>query len=164
MNFFHALKASSFAEKLSEAAGFDFNAALASGDVNALKTLIESVATEAKAGAAKPATDAAAQIATLTTALESATAENAKISAENKTLAGTFAAAGITLPAAVEGADQIAANKAALESHIKIAASGVLAKTGHTAIENVVTAPRLTGRQLLVASISASIAKLKAQS
>ncbi len=153
MKFFAAIKSADFAAKLSAAAGFDFATAFAAQDVNALKAHIEAENAKAVAAAVKPDAALTEQVATLTAGLESA-------HAENETLTAALSGIGFTIP------EDHATTKAALEAHIKIRAAGVLAQTGHPAIETApgarTEASSLTGRALVEARIAASIAKLKA--
>jgi len=165
MKFFAALKTAEFAAKVSSAAGFDLDAAIKGGNENALKDFIAAQVSAAVTTASKPATDAAAQIATLDTALASATDTNATLAQQNEVLLGTLTAAGVTLPKAADAsttADQIAANKAALDAHIKVRAQGILAQTGHPALASVAEDAKPTGRAAVEAKINASLAKLKA--
>lgn len=157
MKFFAALKSAEFAAKVSAAAGFDIEAALKSGNEAALKEFIA-----AQVAAAKPDDKLTAQVATLEAALQSATAENA-------TLTGTLNAVGVKFPAHAEGTtseEQIAANKTAMEAHIKIRAQGILAQTGVPAVADVPTTPAAVkpqGRDLVVASFEAGLLKLNAR-
>jgi len=161
MKFFAALKSADFAAKLSAAAGFDFDAALASGDVNALKAHIDAAVSSAVANATKPDAALAEQVGTLNAALESATAENA-------TLTGSLSAIGFTFPESPETStkdERIAANKAALEAHINVRAQGILAQTGHPALAEVVEPSKdeiktanLTGRDRYTADFNRQLA------
>lgn len=161
MKFFAALKSADFAGKLSAAAGFDFDAALAAGDTNALKAHIDAAVANAVANAAKPDAALTEQVGTLNAALESATSEN-------ETITGSLAAVGFTFPASPETStkdERIAANKAALESHIKVRAQGILAQTGHPALAEIPDAPKpeaaaanLTGRDRYTADFNRQLA------
>jgi hypothetical protein len=169
MKFFAALKSADFAAKLSASAGFDFAAAQAAGDVNALKAHIEQAVAAAVATASQPAADAASKVDTLNAALEAATKENATTTAAHSALTESMTAVGIQLPQladTVTRAELVTSYTAAINDHIKIRACGELAKTGHppVAAAPAPEATRPAGRALLESTIAASLAKLKAKS
>ena len=169
MKFFAALKSADFAAKVSAAAGFDFEAALKAGDVNALKTHIESAVAAAVATASQPAADAAAKVETLNAALEAATKENAAIHEAHEVITRSLTSIGFQFPTVTDTqttADKIETHRVAFENHLKIRAAGELAKTGHPPVSAAVSpeATKPAGRALLEATIAASLAKLKAKS
>jgi hypothetical protein len=169
MKFFAALKSADFAAKVSAAAGFDFDAAIKSGDVNALKTHIASAVAAAVTAANQPAADAAAKIDTLNAALEAATRENTATTTAHSALTESITAVGVQLPQladTVTKAELVTSYTAAINDHIKIRAAGELAKTGHppVAAAPAPEATRPAGRALVESTIAASLAKLKAKS
>lgn len=134
MNFFTSLKTAEFAAKLFSAAGLDLAAIAKAGDENALKAHLESAIAAAVAAApAKVDAELTTKVGTLEAALTSAKATNDAVTA-------ALGDVGFKAPAAKadETPEQAqAAFKAALESHIKIRAQGILAQTGHAAVAEV---------------------------
>ena len=153
MKFFAAIKASDFAVKLSAAAGFDFAAAFAAGDVNALKTHIDAESAKAVAAATKPDSALTEQVAALNAALESA-------KAENETITAALSGVGFTIP------EDVSTTTGALQTFIKVRAQGILAQAGHPAIESApasanpegAASATLTGRDRYTADFNRQIA------
>jgi len=161
MNLFTAQKHASFAAKLFTAAGFDFQAALAANDAEALKNHIAAqspaavTALFANAGlnfetllAAGPESlkahlaslDNAAQVAALTTDLATAKSQIATLTEASTSRLNTigtygelFAAIGITDLAKADAP----AIKTAFESHVAKATTLALSKTGHPPVVHI---------------------------
>lgn len=138
MNFFAAIKSAEFFKKLAAVAGFDVESASKVANENALKDFVAGEA----AKAAKPDAELTEQVKTLNASLVEAVEENEKLKALSQDVGAlglSLDAAGIKLPKHASDAtvaQKVAANKAAIEAHVKIAAGDALAKTGHQPIED----------------------------
>lgn len=153
MKFFAAIRSTEFANKLFSAASFDFAAAHSANDADALKKYIEASNAKVLADTIKP--DAA-----LAKELSDLKAHVAEIEAENENLTAALSGIGFQIPA------DAATTTAALESHIKIRAQGLLAKSGHPALASAPAAavkidesagPALTGRDRYLADFNRQI-------
>jgi hypothetical protein len=161
MKFFEAQKRAAFAAKLFTETGFDFEAALASADVGALKAHIAGTSAPiaalfTAAGLDLPALLAAGpdslkahldSVAGSDEAMAEALLENERLDGElatlalaNSTLNGTVAGYTElfgTLGLAATAAPDAAAIKSAFESHIAKATTVALAKTGHPPVHHI---------------------------